>query len=166
MKKCAKWLAVFIAVVCLGAAMAACGDEKGEAYKFKATTIETTEGNESTMTDALSATMTQMFQDSAIKVTDKKIKWDIKDVGSQTLNCTKEGDKYILSGDYCKQVEDLLTSSYKAMGVEVSAHAEWSGVKTEEGYEILFVMTVDGFSVSGIQVPGFTTIAKYVFTKA
>ncbi len=164
MKKCAKWLAVFIAVVCLGAAMAACGD-KGETYNFKEMKIEMAEG-ESNMMDAMAGSMSNLFKDSTLKVTDKKLKWDIKNVGSQTLKATKEGDKYVLSGDYTKQIEEMMTKAYTSMGINVDVKASWHGIKTEEGYEIVFEMTLGAMSMNGITIDGFTQISKYIFTKA
>ncbi len=123
---CALALVMACAVMLVG-----CGDkDKGTEYTYSKAEITGDNADEmsnvTTMYDAL-------YKDSKLVVGSKNIKWTIAD-NEGTMTYTKDGDKYVLGGDYAKQITDSL----KGMaGAGATVEIELYGLETEGGFNIV-----------------------------
>ena len=129
-----KRIAKISALVCIMAlvltvifAMTACG-ESGTKYTYSDTNVEMTgdlggEGgndNLKTMYDAM-----------------YKIVWKISDVES-TMTVKKDGDKYVLSGEYVDQMKTALSAGVGGIsGAGLSVSFDMYGMETENGFDIV-----------------------------
>ncbi len=150
-----KRIAKISALVCIMAlvltvifAMTACG-ESGTKYTYSDTNVEMTgdlggEGgndNLKTMYDA-------MYKNSSITVSESKIVWKISDVES-TMTVKKDGDKYVLSGEYVDQMKTALSAGVGGIsGAGLSVSFDMYGMETENGFDIV-MKTSSTSSVAG-----------------
>lgn len=135
MKKTAKLFALICTlalVITVMFALSACGGN-GEVKTYKFSKAESaTSGNHSS-TD-MSSLYDVMYKDSTITVSDKEVAWSVKDT-LNIMSVTRDGDKYLLSGDYVEEMKKLFSS----MG---NLTYEVYGVETEEGFDIIMQMTM------------------------
>ena len=138
-----KRIAKISALVCIMAlvltvifAMTACG-ESGTKYTYSDTNVD----NLKTMYDA-------MYKNSSITVSESKIVWKISDVES-TMTVKKDGDKYVLSGEYVDQMKTALSAGVGGIsGAGLSVSFDMYGMETENGFDIV-MKTSSTSSVAG-----------------
>ncbi len=136
MKKALKYFfAVFAAVIfCL--ALAACGESAGTKYTFKETKVTTDlqSGSTASAITSLETMYNTTYKDSTLEVKDGKIVWKIGDM-ENAMTYTKDGDKYVLAGEYMEQ----LSSAFSSFGGVGSI--SYYGQKTEDGFAIVMEET-------------------------
>lgn len=137
-----KRIAKLSALICIIAlvltamlALAACGNA-GTNYNYSGTNAEIINGNTSSPDASMKTLYDTMYKDSTITVSDSKIVWKISDVES-AMTVKKDGDKYILSGEYVEQMKTALSAGFSAGGVGVSVSFDMYGIETETGFDII-----------------------------
>ena len=122
--------------MCLGAA--ACGGgEKGTTYKYVSMQETITPEDDILAGMDLTSMYENLYKDSTMTLTSKNIKWKM---GKETakMTYTKEGDKYILMGDYVKTLKDTMQQVYAAFGGQASVDMEIYATVTDT--QLIYVM--------------------------
>ena len=139
MKKALKYFAAILSATIFCLALAACGESAGTKYTFKETkatantATEVGTGASAGMITALETTYNATYKDSTLEVKDGEIVWTIGDI-ENAMTYTMDGEKYVLAGDFTKQLSQGISS---LGGGEISLY----GQKTEEGFAIVMVET-------------------------
>lgn len=127
MKKITIALVAVLSAILMCIGLVACGS--GTKYNYTETTVE----GDSSVTSIFSS-MTSMYdtlyKDSYIEVGSKEIKWTIQGEKS-SMTYEKDGDKYVLGGDFTKQLKEGM-SSFGA-DIEISLY----GLEVEDGFQIV-----------------------------
>ncbi|MDE6505359.1 MAG: hypothetical protein K2L42_05765 [Clostridia bacterium] len=131
-------LALVLAVI-----LSLCACESGVTYTYSKANVEMGAGIGGT--GSMSAVYDAMYKDSTITVTDSKIVWKISDMES-VMSVSKEGEKYMLSGEYVEQMKKTLSQGF----ANVSSY-EFYGIETENGFDIVMSMTAT------VGIPGATS---------
>lgn len=126
-------------------ALSACG--AGTTYKYSSVSIDMGGYGSN---DSLTSVYDTMMKDSTITVSDKEILWTISDA-KNTMTVTKDGDKYVLGGEYTEQMKTAFSSMG---GAGTVSNYEMYGKDTEGGFDIVMSMTVT------ISVPGTSPISN------
>ena len=129
-------------------ALSACG-EKGTEYKYSATKVELIGdlgGDEGGIGGNLNTVYETMYKNSSIVVSDSKVVWKFSDTES-VLSVKKDGNKYVLSGEYAEQMKKVLSSGL-SVGADVQVSFDMYGNEIENGFEIVMSVTYT-ISVSG-----------------
>ncbi len=141
MKKLIKYFVVMITAALLSLTLFACGSNVK--YNFKETTIEG-EGEMASSMSFMKTTYDTLYKDSTIEVGDGDIVWKMKDA-EQKLTYEKDGDKYILAGEYTDTLKNSLSS---IGGGEVSIEMAMWGAETDDGFKIVMEEKVESTTVS------------------
>ena len=140
MKKLFTKLLILICAVALSAtcafALVAC--DSGEKFTYSGTDVKITESfddifDDDTYANMLKTTYNNMYKGSTITVSDTKLTWTIQDNAS-VLTVKRDGDKYILAGDFVNQFNQNLAGG---SGIDQL----WYGIKTDAGFNIVMEMT-------------------------
>ena len=138
MKRAIKYFAAVLAAALLCLALVACGESAGKKYNFKETKATTDATSGASAFAAVETMYNTSYAGSTIEVKEGKIVWKIGN-DKNTMTYTKDGDTYVLEGDFTKQLSQGLSS----MGAGQSSVAFY-GQETEEGFAILIVQTFTG----------------------
>ena len=131
MKRTIKYLAAVLAAAVLCLALAACGESAGTKYTFKEAKMQLADPSMEHAQETVEETegaVNNIYANSFITVGGGKITWTIKDA-SQKMTYTKDGDKYLIGGEYFEMVKQQFP------GAEISIYAE----EDEEGFHIVEV---------------------------
>lgn len=121
--------------------------------------------------DGMFAGMSAMYKDSYLEITDKKIKWVLSSDKSTdgTMTYTKDGDKYLLAGDYIQSLKSSMESMYDGIGggyINVTdMKIDYYGKETESGFEIVLEESFD-IAVVGSTAQHVSMTFRYIFKKA
>lgn len=127
MKRFVKSLCLMVMALCIGFAFAACGDEEGTKYNYSGVTIEGEASMESTMKNLYDT----MYKGATVEITDKKIKLNLSGA-TQEMEYTKSEDKYALSGNFVKQMQDTISAT-GVSGIKI----DFYGLDTEAGFSMV-----------------------------
>ena len=147
MKKAIKYFFAVLAAAILCLALAACGGgessgdnagpsgSEGTKYNFVNTsaTTDATGSLESTLT-SLAQMYDNTYKDSVLEVKENSIVWTIGDQEGK-MTYTKDGDTYLLAGEYTEQVSQALSSS-SIVGSGQSIDFSFTGEETKDGFKI------------------------------
>lgn len=135
---CVPILALALICVCM---FAACTDaEGGEKYTYSDVTVDLGSYGYGA-DDTIKNMYNNLYQDSYILVSDSKIEWVMEDT-TGVMSVTKDGDKYILGGDYV----DKLSESMGSLGTGVTY--EMYGVKSGSGFNIVMTINLTAESIT------------------
>lgn len=135
---------------------AACDETNNAArYNFSEIKAESSDGMSSEMLNLMVPSLSAIYKDSYLSVSDTKIVWTMKEQSGE-MTYSKDGDKYVLAGDFAKTFSDSLKGALGSIGGNVNASFEMYGIETETGFEIVTRQVVNTISIA----------FKYVFVKA
>lgn len=143
-KKLAKLITLFCTcalALTVALSVAACAGA-GTTYRYQGCKADPANSTITRMYDT-------MYQDSTITVTDTALVWKMQGEESK-VTVQKDGDRYNLSGESVNQTLEGLKQSW---GTDASA--EMYGQKTEAGFDLVIVLTVN---VSGSTVTQTVTL--------
>lgn len=121
MKKSTKIITIFVMlalVLAVTFALASCGEDKTYTYSGAE--------SDSDYLVSVSTLYDSMYKGSKITVNDKRIIWKIADA-KETLSVKRDGEKYLLGGEYLKQMNESLG------GLET----EMYGIETKDGFDLI-----------------------------
>lgn len=125
-------------------------------YNFSEIKAESSDGMSSEMLNLMVPSLSAIYKDSYLSVSDKKIVMTMKEQSGE-MTYSKEGDKYVLAGDFAKTFSDSLKGALGSIGGgNVNASFEMYGIETETGFEIVTRQVMDTITIA----------FKYVFVKA
>lgn len=143
-----------LAMVCV-LALVACG---GTTYTYSGTDVKMTGDNMGgmDMSGTMSTMYDNLFKGSTITVSDSKVVWKLSDQES-SMEVKKDGDKYVLSGDYVDQLEQGISAGLSGSGVAVTYDFEMYGTETDAGFDIV-IATSSTSSITGTSITVGATI--------
>ena len=140
MKRAIKYFAAVLAAAVMCIALVACGGSgTGTKYTFKETKV-TTDALESmaSVYTALESTYNTTYAGSVLEVKEGEIVWTfVQPKQEGTMTYTKDGDKYVLGGDFAKTLGEGLTSAMASVGSMGEIEIEYYGQNTEDGFAII-----------------------------
>ena len=146
MKKMFKYFAAVLTAALLCLALVGCGS--GTKYTFTDAKA-TTDASGGMLSQTITITETAYnaaYANSTIEVKDSEIVWTFGEDQSGTMSYTKDGDRYVLSGDFTKTLSQSLSSSMAGLG-GVAPTIAFYGQETESGFEIVIDETFTGVPV-------------------
>ncbi|MDE6273532.1 MAG: hypothetical protein K2L87_00600 [Clostridiales bacterium] len=159
-KRIAKIVTLFctlaLAMVCV-LALVACG---GTTYTYSKTDVKMTGDNMGVdMSGTMNTMYDNMFKGSTLDVSDSEIVWTVSDQKS-SMEVKKDGDKYVLSGDYVDQMKQALSASMGGTGVSVDF--DMYGTETDAGFDIVMATTSTSSIGSTSYTVGMTITVSFV----
>ena len=143
MKKIIKYLGIMLTAALLCIMLIACGGGETNIYNFSNTTIEgdSIEGAGASGLSYIASSYEARYKGSHIEIIEGSkesyggIKWTMQDNEVITISYHKEGDKYILSGDY---VDHLASTMWNVeLPQDILKNRFMWGAKTNDGFKIV-----------------------------
>lgn len=133
-------LAVLITVAVLAlSALCSCG--KAKTYKFDSISVESTADSALDISDSMKSILEPLYKNSTLEIASDTATIIVDDQKNE-MKMKNNGDKYILSGDYAKRVENLFGGADGGVKVEMYL------LKSDNGYDYVIQETLNGMQIT------------------
>ena len=129
-----------LATVAVLALTVLCSCGKAKTYNFDSVSVENAADSEIDMSGMIKSVFEPLYKNSTLEIKSDTATILIDDQRNE-MKMKKDGDKYVLSGDYSTRMEEMFGGADS--GVKIQMYL----LKTDKGYDYVLEETIMGVSV-------------------